>query len=705
LIKIKPDNTISVFSFVSLQVKEMRNYLRASIICIIVGLGFQVPATPSRAQSARDIMNIFGAIVQSTMVQATQAEWKKLPPNDISCVDQTLRQRGISLQVLISSGIIPSDNRISEVLASCRFQSEVQQSTNLRLKPTTEFTRTASQPSKYSVDKISLSTNISLESANYKEYQCKPSDQFPGFTWCQKQRTERAPRGAYLSSYSLLHTAEGRVFYVNRYLEPAFFKPGEVNSDIDRLARRYGEQPRFIQMPQRNTGLTGVIAYWGDVILEPLDARASAALASGHSPGGILLDSAGDFQESIRQGLPIYKVTGGAGYVWVDSHDANGRGRLRFFAIDPSALSSPSTVDPWKDCQSQDADTRLVGCTKVIEAKGPDRIRLADAFDGRCSAYNQKQQFQPALSDCKTAVDLNPRYSYAYANLGATYLGMNDSPSALSALNKAVALKSNFLWSRLSRARAFEAAGSSEEALKDYEYALLIDAANQQAREGVARLIASTTNTQSTEFCVRDATEQAQYIAVSANSSASGIEGAISTIYSTAQIYKTKLNSVMAKIDDLGREKDASEKKQTLIIGSAEERKRTVNDVQRLTEAASESEAKVNSISAKISEQESKRAATEASNTGRAKENQPRLKEIRQQLTKLRSGHTEAERELHQKVSERDDAISKAQYKGPGSANRALKLESRVQCGLNSRPTRPPGTEFPDAETGSPKPS
>jgi hypothetical protein len=99
------------FSFVSLQVKEMRNYLRALIICIIVGLGFQVPATPSRAQSARDIMNIFGAIVQSTMVQATQAEWKKLPPNDISCVDQTLRQRGISLQALISSGITPSDTR------------------------------------------------------------------------------------------------------------------------------------------------------------------------------------------------------------------------------------------------------------------------------------------------------------------------------------------------------------------------------------------------------------------------------------------------------------------------------------------------------------------------------------------------------------------------------------------------------------------
>ena len=68
--------------------------------------------------------------------------------------------------------------------------------------------------------------------------------------------------------------------------------------------------------------------------------------------------------------------------------------------------------------------TKLAGCSKVIDARGPDRIRLADAFDSRCSAYNQMQQYQPALSDCKTAIDLT-QILYAYANLGETYLGLN----------------------------------------------------------------------------------------------------------------------------------------------------------------------------------------------------------------------------------------------------------------------------------------
>ena len=263
---------------------------------------------------------------------------------------RTLRQRGISLQALISEGITPSDSKISAVLMSCRSQAEAsQQFANTRFQPTTEatrlspeFPRTMGQPSKYKVDKIPLGSTIPFESANYKEYQCRPSDQFSGFTWCQKQRTERAPRGTYLSSSSILHTEDGRVFYLNRSLEPAFFDPGEASADIDRLSRTFGEQPRSIAMPQRTSGMTGVIAYWGDVVLEPLNANETAALASGRSPGGILADFAGDFQELIRQRLPIYRITGGAGFVWAESHGSDGRGRLRFFAIDPHLCRRPS---------------------------------------------------------------------------------------------------------------------------------------------------------------------------------------------------------------------------------------------------------------------------------------------------------------------------------------------------------------------------
>ena len=299
----------------------MRSGLRTLAICIFAGVGSLAAVGPALAQNARDIMSVFGAIMQSTMVQATQAEWGKLPSASQSCVEETLRQRGISLQALISQGITPSDNRISAVLMSCRSQAEAQQFANTRFQPTTEatrpspeFPRTMGQLSKYKVDKIPLGSTIPFKSANYKEYQCRLSDQFSGFTWCQKQRTERAPRGTYLSSSSILHTEDGTVFYLNRSLEPAFFDPGEASADIDRLSRTFGEQPRSIAMPQRTSGMTGIIAYWGDVVLEPLNANEIAALASGRSPGGILADFAGNFQELIRQ----------------EASDLQGHGRCRF---------------------------------------------------------------------------------------------------------------------------------------------------------------------------------------------------------------------------------------------------------------------------------------------------------------------------------------------------------------------------------------
>ncbi len=636
-------------------------------------------------------MNMFGAIMQSAIAQATQAEWRKLPPTTLTCVDETLRQRGISVQVLANNGVSPSDTRLYDVLTTCRSQSDLRQA-NTRWQPAPEPGRinpdptqsapSAGLPSKYRVDKIPLGSTISSDSAFYKEYQCRPSDQFSGFTWCQKQRTERAPRGEYLSSYSMLHTENGRVYYLNRSLDPAFFDPGEVSSDIERLSRTYGEQPRILPRPQHTVGVSGVIAYWGNVILEPLNATAIATVASGRSPGGMLVDFAGNYQESIRQDLPIYRVAGGPGFVWAESHDANGRGRLRFFAIDASTLSAPSTKspqanadpsptpDPWKDCQSSDTETRLAGCTRVIDAKGPDRVRLADAFDGRCSAYNQKQAFQPALSDCKTAIDLNPKYSYAYANLGAAYLGLNDSAGALSALNKAIALKTNFIWSRLSRAKALEASGANtEDALRDYQYALLIDPTNQVAKDGVARLMADPTSSKDdAESCFGAPNERPVYIAASAAaSSATTLEMAISAISSSTQTYRAKLDAQLLKIDRLTRDVEAADRQQSVLTGPPDERRKIVNDVQRLSDSVSESQARLNALSGKISEREGELK------TGPSK---ARQKEITRELAKLRSTLAAAEQELNQKTSERDDASVRAQQRGADIAKALVRLEA-----------------------------
>ena len=94
------------------------------------------------------------------------------------------------------------------------------------------------------------------------------------------------------------------------------------------------------------------------------------------------------------------------------------------------------------------------------------------------------------MTDCKAAIEKNPRYLYAFSHLGEALIGLKDYSGGIEALNKAIELKGNSIWARLNRAAAFEATGRAELALKDYEFALFIDPSNQSAREGVVKLAA-----------------------------------------------------------------------------------------------------------------------------------------------------------------------------------------------------------------------
>jgi S1-C subfamily serine protease len=63
-------------------------------------------------------------------------------------------------------------------------------------------------------------------------------------------------------------------------------------------------------------------------------------------PKGIAIDFIGDFTKSARQGLPIYRLAGGAGFVWAGSFNDAGRGTLRFAAVNASTyMSLPSTTN------------------------------------------------------------------------------------------------------------------------------------------------------------------------------------------------------------------------------------------------------------------------------------------------------------------------------------------------------------------------
>jgi hypothetical protein len=214
----------------------------------------------------------------------------------------------------------------------------------------------------YSVDGLALGGRVAVESASYNEYRCGPSEQFARFTWCQRRKMESSARGQYSSSNSILHSADGIAYYVNKYLEPAFFAGTEANDDINRLAAKFGT-PRIISMPRQSDIPNGMIAVWGNVVLEPLDAGTLSQLAAGQEVrAGLLIDHVGNFRRSAQRGLPIYRIGGSAGYVWAASWNVDGIGTLRFLTVDAAALAAASgTVDRQRPPEQASASPPPVG--------------------------------------------------------------------------------------------------------------------------------------------------------------------------------------------------------------------------------------------------------------------------------------------------------------------------------------------------------
>jgi len=232
-------------------------------------------------------------------------------------------------------------------------------------------------PMEYAVDGVAVGTQLNFDSASYREYKCSPSDQFDGLTWCQKTRSDKERRRSYIAAYSLLHSRDGNILYINRTQEPAFLNPKEVEVNIQRYSRKIGESPRIMKMPHRGSLPDGLIAVWGKITLEPLDQESIKTLADGKNPRkGFLIDYLRDFTRSAKQGLPIYRIDGGPGFIWAASFDQKERGTLRLAAVELSGFSpasnpAPVLVETTAQTPASDPAPVLVETTAQIPASDP----------------------------------------------------------------------------------------------------------------------------------------------------------------------------------------------------------------------------------------------------------------------------------------------------------------------------------------------
>jgi hypothetical protein len=79
-------------------------------------------ANPAFAQNINNRLTIFGVDKQRALRHAALAEWRRLPPAEIACIDRELRQKGSSADALVRRGVKPSAAGLAELRSSCHRQ-------------------------------------------------------------------------------------------------------------------------------------------------------------------------------------------------------------------------------------------------------------------------------------------------------------------------------------------------------------------------------------------------------------------------------------------------------------------------------------------------------------------------------------------------------------------------------------------------------
>jgi hypothetical protein len=133
----------------------------------------------------------------------------------------------------------------------------------------------------------------------------------------------------------------------------------------------------------------------GKDVLEPLDAENRKAFAEGRRlTKGYYIDFIGNFDRSAKEGFPLYRITGGPGFIWVASFDQKGRGTLRIVAVDASAFYPELVANPLP------SETRDISPTAAARPNADADIALQRAEK---SAEEAKTESKVARKEAETA--------------------------------------------------------------------------------------------------------------------------------------------------------------------------------------------------------------------------------------------------------------------------------------------------------------
>ena len=189
----------------------------------------------------------------------------------------------------------------------------------------------SSHAASYSIGGFTLGEPV-RRNRNFGSYQCE-SGVFPGITECSRRQQQNAGSTSAVPD-KIMYAEDGTAVFLLTNVSSVALSDEVIGREIDSLSNAFKEQPKKLERVPARGGLpSAVIVVWGDVelrALRPEDLRGD----SDPIWPGIFLDPLGDMDRSVKAGLPVYRVTGGPGYVYTANMDAAGQGERRYEAVD-----------------------------------------------------------------------------------------------------------------------------------------------------------------------------------------------------------------------------------------------------------------------------------------------------------------------------------------------------------------------------------
>src|SRR5471030_1058487 len=141
--------------------------------------------------------------------------------------------------------------------------------------------------------------------------------------------------------------------------------------------------------------------------------------------------------------------------------------RTIFAAFGLLALAVPAAADDQTTCRAG-GDNGIAACSRLIVANP----RNASAFVSRGFAYNNKGDYDRAITDMNEALRLDPRNAVVFSNRGNAYFNKRDYDRAIADFSEAIRLDPKYIIAFNNRGIAYRNKGENDRAIADYSEAI-----------------------------------------------------------------------------------------------------------------------------------------------------------------------------------------------------------------------------------------